>query len=355
MSDTRRSLFRAASLALSVSALIMFAAVIPGATASASPQLTNGFNVWNLTGSPMTLTNVVGSKCEVACNGDGSVIDGAPAIGSVLQPGQVQHFEVTYYIGADGVVQVIYNSGVRFYFVSAPISGGYFPTNYAGHGNLQLCPSTIRCKFNSSQKAAGATFLDPPGTVHTIPAGQGQAQAQVLKQLCDQTTAAVCDLKPSGKQEMVAGQPTPDADPWDNNTQDDVERTFEVSDTASVSDSLGFSYSAEFEATVFGLKIKNTITASYKHEWSTSHTVKDSVTFTIRPGYTGWVTGAPNYYRDYVDFSITMGNTTWHLPGVYFDVPVTTAGSSVHWATWTQKIGGGPVVGPGTPSKVSPA
>jgi hypothetical protein len=81
----------------------------------------------------------------------------------------------------------------------------------------------------------------------------------------------------AGKQEVVKGQATVAADSWTNGTEDDVKRTFEVENTSEVSDELGVEYSAEFEVTVFGQKVKNTITLAYKHEWSSSHTVKDSV------------------------------------------------------------------------------
>jgi hypothetical protein len=143
-----------------------------------SPQFTHGFDVFNLTGTALTLAAVQGHACTLGnCRDSSSVISSAPSIGSVLEPGQFQHFEVSWLFGADGLAYVRYSNGASFYLLSHDGDGSEIPDDYFGFHHLRNCSGG---DFNNGT----VTFLDPPGIVHDIPPGQGQEQAQVLKEFC---------------------------------------------------------------------------------------------------------------------------------------------------------------------------
>ena len=63
------------------------------------------------------------------------------------------------------------------------------------------------------------------------------------------------------------------------------------------------------------------VTGSYGHSWSTGHSFTTGVVNTVPAGYFGEITAIAPMIRDTGDFTITMGNTTWNLAGVYFDTP----------------------------------
>jgi hypothetical protein len=349
---TPRSLMKVVILAISLSALLMLPAALPGAIASAAPQhteSTKGFNVWNLSAVPTTLTSIRGVKCAGGgrpCQPDGAAVDGAPNQGAMLGPGQVQHFEVGYILFSTAIIEVTYSNGASFSMYLSEGGANGFLTDLDGAKVPHSCARSLLCQWGKND----VSFLDHPGTVINLPDVYSQRQFQTLQALCYTPSAATCDVSSASKQEIVKGQPTVAAGTWTNLSEDDVKQRFEVENTSAVSDEFGVKYSAEFEVTVFGQKVKNTITLAYKHDWSSSHTVRGSVEFIIRPHRKGWVTGTPKYYRDWVNFTISLGNTTWHLQDVWFDVPMTGPGS-VEWEIWTAKADGGDVMGPSAPIK----
>ena len=82
---------------------------------AASPQdLTNGFDIWNLTSNPMTLRGVYTQLCTPDCSGIDNT-PGTPAVGDVIQPGHTEHFEVTWHLFGDTFVRVSYSNGATFY------------------------------------------------------------------------------------------------------------------------------------------------------------------------------------------------------------------------------------------------
>ena len=59
----------------------------------------------------------------------------------------------------------------------------------------------------------------------------------------------------------------------------------------------------------------------YQHQITASSSYADEVDMTVAAGDTGWVLDNAPMIRDTGDFTITLGNTTYHLNNVSFDSP----------------------------------
>ena len=94
--------------------------------------------------------------------------------------------------------------------------------------------------------------------------------------------------------------------------------------SASKGDNVSSTDSVDISATVGGNIagiVDVSVTGSYGHTWSTGHSFTTGVTNTVPAGYFGEITAIAPMRRDTGDFTITLGNTTWNLNGVYFDSP----------------------------------
>jgi len=108
---TKRKLAAAlAPIALAGGILAPVAAAAPAGSAQAAHhsnaraadfELTRGFDIWNRTNQPIRLANV---------SDPGALQGGGPATGSVLKPGDKQHFEVIYNVGQTDETGVTYQA-----------------------------------------------------------------------------------------------------------------------------------------------------------------------------------------------------------------------------------------------------
>jgi hypothetical protein len=85
-----------------------------------------------------------------------------------------------------------------------------------------------------------------------------------------------------------------------------------------VSNSIGVSVTAG--TSLFDI-VTVELSAEYGHEWSQSQEFTHSVDVEVPPGWEVWLTDSTPMIRDTGDFTIKLGNTTWHLRNVYFDSP----------------------------------
>jgi hypothetical protein len=262
---------------------------------------TRGFNVYNL------------SSADLVFQGyrSGSV-DSGPAVGAVYAPGTNAHFEVVYHFFDDTeAVPYFYSAKqgqVTAYLLVEEVTG----TSYAACRATYCTPNT-----EYYQDTSTVVFLDAPGTVIEIPAGQGQQQAQVLNQLCGDSSQASCKFE-AGRQEQHYA-PGKQVSPMLRNPTDERQSlAHQVSETEGYSDSLGGSVK-------FGGKLTEAINmeimVTYNHTWTYSHTYSDTVTITVPPWTEASIWAENPFNRVYGDFQVDMGNTTWILRDVYFDTP----------------------------------
>ena len=266
----------------------------------AGPQYSKGFHIFNFTQYPMRLDTITG---------DG-YFEGKPDIGSILQPGQYADFEVQYRFMTEQNDDVNYSFNAPWgkigsfsahLHVAAGGASSYDATNYgvAGdNGSLLL------------------TVQDPVGTTVNIPADQAQRQADTLKQLCMDTDQANCSFTPTSETHIDGPKHVVVTE--SNNGPNTATLTANKADTVSSSDSLEAGASAS--AQIAGL-VNIQVSAKYGHTWGQSHSFTTGVSNTVSPHSFGEITAIAPMIRDTGDFTVTMGNTAWHLKGVYFDSP----------------------------------
>ena len=267
-------------------------------------QYSRGFHVTNLSGSTATVAQVDGNTS----------FEGRPADGSVLQPGiGTDDWEVTYFFANDTTSIVTYTlsgaSGQQLGDVVARL-------DVDGVGNPTASCLHTDGPFACNAGGTNITILDPPGTVHTISGDNAQAQATTLKQFCDQNTAAQCTFTPTSEAQVDGPEHVLVTE--ENNGTSPAVLTASKGDTVSSSNSL------EIDGTV-GVNVLSivnaSVTAKYGHTWGESHTFTTGVSNTVPAGYYGEITAIAPMVRDTGNFTITMGDTTWNLTGVYFDTP----------------------------------
>lgn len=280
------------------------AAALP-AVASASTQ---GFHVYDYSQYPIQLQGM-----------SGDFSGGHPGDGAVLMPGQGNHdFELTYNFAQN-------TFGDATYGVEDGLGSQYFTAGFEiGGANTvnAICtrngaPGT--CTPGDWTKGQRNVYYeDPPGTVVNVPASDAQAQFKVLSQLCVNGNASNCSFDLTAPETTIDSPAHQVGNALINNS------SLKQSTTITTSDTVGSSNSVGVEAEVGG-KIAELVdvkvSASYSHTWDTSHTFEQSVAVTCAAHTKCWITATQPMYRDTGTFTLTLGNTTWHLYGVYFDSP----------------------------------
>jgi hypothetical protein len=267
-----------------------------------------GFHIYNLSSHRLKLTSV-----------DGDLnFEGRPAIGEVLSPGVGYH---------DWEVQIRFltDQNDTAHYAILDDTGQTIGT-YNAHLEAKgaaLPHLSSDCSISLGQCTAGGdtpttlTVLDPPGTTIEFGPGQGQAQAATLKQYCDNANSAACTFAAT-KEDKLSGKETQIGDAVYNYTDEEDETKISCTDTVEQSNSVGVAVSAG--AKLFKV-VEAEVKVTYDHEWITSNEFSQDVLAKIAPHHYVWMTLAPPLYRDTGDFTLTLGNTTWKLPGVYFDTP----------------------------------
>ena len=240
--------------------------------------------------------------------------DPFPASGTVIKPGGQLSVEVTFWF--------LYDQKVTSAFDVLDDNGSVvgkvqMDMKLDGFAN----PSSDgwwRGATSGQVKSDGYTIavLNTAGTVTTIPAGQGQAQAGILEQYC-QLGNASCQFTPT-KHENVLGPRHVVGNMVYNNMPDSQNTTITVSDTVGATDSINIA--ASVKVSIMKI-VEATVSTTYGHTWTTSHTFTQAEQLAIRPYYKAWLEAAEPMNRYTGDFVVTMGNTTWNLQDVSFDSP----------------------------------
>jgi hypothetical protein len=283
------------------------AVMAPAASASAPPAAhggpaatqskvgySRGFHIYNYTSAPITLTTITGDRN----------FEGRPADGSVINPGSYQDIEVQVKAMDPQEDTAYYSDGAQVEMHVDGFGGPYI-TNFPSAG-----------VYGSTDYLTNAYLYDSPGTVNNLGPDQKQAQADALNQLCN-AGAASCQFTPTARAH-IRSDPRPFGEAVGNPCDYDETFTVEAEDEVGESDSVGV------ELTV-GVGIEEIasaeITAKYEHEWTHSHKFAQTEELKVQPHTTAWYTHEAPTIRDTGNFTVTLGNTTWNLTGVYFDTP----------------------------------
>jgi hypothetical protein len=289
------------SIAGFVVAALLAGAVLFPATASAYSR---GWKVYNLSGNNLKFYDE---------NGIGNVESG-PVSGGVRTPGLgYDDFEITYYFATNTIEIARYQIFDTFNTYAGVLSVTMTIDGVGQTGTDCEVSGIGVCDWNGST----ITYMDPPGTAYDIPAGQGQAQAATLRQLCRDDSQAGCSFTPTRR--VPVDSPTHGVgnaliNPYDQ----EQETTVTISDTVGATDSLEIG--VEAGAKLFDV-VDFSVSAKYGHQWTSEHTFMQDISVTC-PGHTKcWLTGDDPMWRDTGDYILTLGDTTWYLRNIYIDSP----------------------------------
>jgi hypothetical protein len=310
--------------------LVLLAGVIPLALASAAlfpptagADETNGYHVHNASSYPLVLDAIL----------SGTFGGGAPQVGSIVEPGVGYHdFELTYYFlrasqgearylalnnngqAADTLHVFFATDGIRNTFVRCTADVGTCTPAATGPPWLG---------FNWVD-GTDITYVDPPGTVHNLPADQGQAQKAALSHLCADDNAATCQFTIAS--EVQLDSPLHQAgNAIINNTNatvvlPDQQDLVQVSSSNGVFVALG----SDLFAVIF-----RAVSNCCDRAWTALRPFDYGSTTPCPAHNKCWLAVSEPIIRDSGAFTIKLGNTTWNLPAVYFDSPNPNGG-----ATW---------------------
>ncbi|BBY14746.1 hypothetical protein MLIT_03380 [Mycolicibacterium litorale] len=271
--------------------------------AAASDTVTKGFDVINASSRPVKLI-AYGDHLQ-------NQVTQSPHVGAILQPGETHHFEVVYYFLGEGRVYPTYG-------VLAPdgrVDGQWSLMMRVGAFSETQSSCSTSGAAVCNRYGAPMVLMDQPGGVVEIPAGQGQKQAEALNRLCGGSAPATCSFE-AKKQERTYGK---EREIWSYQT---AETKAELKDSVKFSNST--SHSVEISATA-GINIKKIVSAEISTKYSAKfeETVETTKTIAITvPPWTHKIQVAePPVIRYTGDFTVKMGNTTYFLRDVYFDVP----------------------------------
>jgi hypothetical protein len=309
----------------------------------ASAGRTPTFHIYNLTGAPLKLTDT--SVDPSFADRDDAPIP--PEEGDVLKPGLDQddnsdhnRIEITY--------RTLYRNSAGLTY--RPVGGG------PGEIRVLLQDSecsdciyrpTARCYMISSQyqcKTDGSTvfFLDPPGTVHQVTAENVQKQAEVLSNLCTKGNLdkklATCKFKAKNRDLRAFGHPHLVGGVIPNCTEHEVINKVEEKDKQELTNSWGVKYTQEFEVGAIFETAKVGIEVEYGGEYTSAHEFTHKLDVPISPLHIGWIEGVNPVVRYTGDYTLTIGNTTWDLRGVYFDYPDPSRQGAVNWKPREEKM-----------------
>jgi hypothetical protein len=293
---------------------VALACAVAGALSAAGPAgaASTGFHVYNLSGSPMKLVNVIW---------DGEPEKGRtaplpPKVGSMLMPGGPPlHVEIAY------DRYNLSNSSVDLYYKPMRSKTDNFIAVHlhdAFRGASCYPQRPYQCRVKNSETI---TFLDPPGTVNNVPAGDSQEQADVLRDVCNEENTATCTFTPRSRtktltQSHITGQPLANCDDED---QTDTRVTRE--DMVGTKNSFEVGVDTGFEFTYLIAKVHLSIKYKYGREWLEEHKFTQDVSLKVKPGWVGWVAATQPILRDTGDFTLELANTTWNLKDVSFETP----------------------------------
>ncbi len=274
--------------------------------AASSTTVTRGYDI----------TNYSQYDAKVVAVRNPGAGDSAPAIGTVIKPGQSLHYEKVFYFmkANETTVQLdflqparngggkVASAGVRLYTETIVGTAHSLVDQFEGRDKVTVTPyfGTISISDTS------------PSTI-TVGGSDAQTQAELLNGLCG-TTRATCTFEQTAdrqqiRQKVVAGGG------W-NSQATARKQGYEAVASASATTSLELT--ASVKVTVMKA-VETSISAKAGQSWTSTKTVRDTVEMTIAPKHVGWIIAEMPMYRDTGNFTIKLGNTTWVLAGVKVD------------------------------------
>ncbi|GAB3806524.1 hypothetical protein GCM10028798_29590 [Humibacter antri] len=283
-----------------------------------SAQLTQGFNVVNLSSHPMVYTGA-----HVPKDHHGS-LQSAPPVDAVLEPGATQHFEETYEFSQATEVQVDYVQAaadghsqdwtkdvVSFDLKITTLDIAESDAGYIGSAGSDVIPAA---DFST------LTISDRPGSTVTYGPSQRLAAAGMLDSLCQNSTQATCRFVPSTDNDTgTIWSPEQRLAARTQQTPSGTDLQAFVFQVFSTSDNLGLDVSRDprvFDA------VDAAVANSFHSAWSNTGIFPAVYSHPVAAGTQGEIEGRVPVEEATGDLVVTMGNTTFRVQDVVFDHPM---------------------------------
>jgi hypothetical protein len=291
---------------------------------TASARNSTGFHIYNLTGTPITLSRVHVEQ-GFADSDDAPV---PPRAGDVLKPGvdgDHNHIELDYHTVQSNLAELNYSSA------SSKKGSTRIAQIFLQDSWCTLCPykPLARCGVTSEVQCQtdGRTvyLVDAPGTVHEVKDDDAQMQYEVLRNLCNKRNTdaklVTCDFAITKKDDQAFGSPHVIGGVVPNCGPGEAEQRVKQSEKEIATNSYGIRYGVDTEINLLFGKVKVALDQEFTHEWGTESEFSVDVTHKIPEGWFGWVTAVNPVVRVWGDYTLTIGSSTWILRHVYYDFP----------------------------------
>lgn len=325
------------------------------------PWVRNEITVLNLTGRPVTLSDLETKKPLTYGPQEGFVLDNAREVQMAFyQNGSAWDDDWTY------EATVKWSDGSSTVSINVDAGGS---TASSSNTDMQVVV------FDTPEPVTGASQISERQTVVLLPKAGSEitldptdAQGQAI------VAMALCDVSGSCAQEVVDEKVLLSAAKPVGNTlfnEGSVTSTNrykvsqEVSKTSGVEENLKAVASTSFNFSlgplVFQGEIGALIQQKYSHSWTDGLTTESQVDLNVPPGSYGQIYVQYPEYHDYVDMTIVESGVTINIPGVDY-VSLAPSGSldpegnplSATYATYDWKIGEGPHPYPDSASVPTP-
>lgn len=277
---------------------------------------TRGFDVTNLSGNTLRLNGYRGNV--------GS--DELPPLGSKVDPGGTMRFEIVWLWAQTHDVTATFDvvnprgAVVGSYQLTMRVHSMPFWTeqsSWAMHGSAGTVWGEGQDQY----------YGDRQGTVIDLPAGAGQAQADVLNRICT-AGKATCTFAPHDRDTTAWTGQQQIGDAWGNERKTPYTKEFTA--TKSVELTQNVEVGAQAKVTI-GKIFELAVNSKYSSGTKVTETYTDKTTLTVDPGTMTWPVGNFPVIKDTGDFTVELGNTTWILRDVTFTHPDPARHATIVW------------------------
>lgn len=277
---------------------------------------TRGFDVTNLSGNTLRLTGYSGTAES----------DELPALGAAVPSGGTIRFEISWLWARTHDVTATFDvvdptgRDAGMYQVTMRVHSLPFWTeqsSWAMHGSAGAVWGGGQDQY----------YGDRQGTVIDLPAGQGQAQADVLNRICT-AGKATCTFAPTSRDTAAWTGRHQIGQAWGNERKTPYTKEFIATKSVVLTQNVEVGASAKL---TIGKIFEAAANAKYSTGTTTTETYSDKTTLTVDPGTMTWPVGDFPVIRDTGDFTVTLGNTTWVLRDVTFTHPDPTRHATIVW------------------------
>jgi hypothetical protein len=270
-------------------------------TASASQDVTRGFDIVNMTKHTLTLMRVDGPGER----------DGYAPVGTTIAPGQTYHYEKVYYFAK------YKETTLSFQFSEPTLVGGFDATISvdAFGGTKMLTDADALFSVENHGWSGRMVLMEQSFSINNVPAADAQKQADLLNATCVSGLAS-CAFTPMSK---VPGQPQVTLVAGGvNNTATARPESFTTKTTATMSSSVETVGSAK--VTIKGI-FEAGMTWKYGNVWTDTREVTKTHSYTLSPYTNMNMWSRVPTERVTGEFTVVLGKTTWILQDVRFDIP----------------------------------